>query len=205
MSKNRAISPDAAPVTEAEIRSALLTAIRRKRAVRQQVQEEFRIERGGARIDVAVIGKAMVGYEIKSDLDTFSRFSNQIHAYNRVFDQIYLVCGPTHASAALGIVPSWWGLLVAERSPKGKISLEVLREAQSNPRQDSFSLASLLWKEEAMAAIQQSEHIQLPKAVSSHLLWESIASTLTLDAVKTLVSTALLQRQVSKASAVKTT
>ncbi|HJV87905.1 MAG TPA: sce7726 family protein [Noviherbaspirillum sp.] len=204
MSKNCAISPNTVPVTEVEIRTALLTAIKRKRSTRQQIQEEFRIERGGARIDVAVIGKSMIGYEIKSDLDTFARFSNQIHAYNRVFDQIYLVCGPSHANAALSIVPVWWGVLVAERSAKGKISLEVMRDAQSNLRQDPFSLASLLWKEEALAVIRQSDHIQLPKAASSHILWESIASALTLDAVKTLVSTALLQRQVSKASAVKT-
>lgn len=199
-----AIAADSSPVTEAEIRSTLLASLARKRAAHQHVQEEFRIERGGARIDVAVFGKTMIGYEIKSDLDTFTRFSNQIHAYNRVFDEIYLVCGPTHAQAALGIIPSWWGLLMAKRSTKGKIVLEVVRKAQTNPRQDPFSLASLLWKEEAIAAIQQQDHIHLPKTASSHLLWESIASAFPLDAVKILVSTALLQRQISKASAVKT-
>ncbi|MEX3691908.1 sce7726 family protein [Paraburkholderia sp. BR14263] len=203
MPNHPATSQDNGPVTEIEIRGALLSWLARKRSKRHHVLEEFRIERGGARIDVAVFGEAMIGYEIKSDLDTFARFSNQIHAYNRVFDQIHLVCGPAHATSALEIIPAWWGLLVASRSRKGKITLELSRKAGCNARQDPFSLASLLWKEEAIAAIQRNNCIQLPKAASSHALWESIASTYTLDAVKTLVSTALLQRQISKACAVK--
>ncbi|WP_124530282.1 sce7726 family protein [Burkholderia sp. Bp8991] len=191
------------PITEAEIRAALLARLMRRRSARQHVQEEFRIERGGARIDVAVFGKDMVGYEIKSDLDTFSRFSNQIHAYNRVFDQIHLVVGPTHVTAALEVVPSWWGVLVASRTTKGKVTLESVRAAQINPRQDPFSLASLLWKDEAIAAIVQSDSIQLPKSASSHDLWALIASALPLETIRSLVSTTLWQRQV-KASAVST-
>ncbi|CAE6791417.1 sce7726 family protein [Paraburkholderia domus] len=198
-----ATSPTLLPVTEVEIRTALLARLMRRRSTRQHVQEEFRIERGGARIDVAVFGKGMVGYEIKSDLDTFSRFSNQIHAYNRVFDQIHLAVGPTHVAAALEIVPSWWGVLVASRTTKGKITLEPVRAAQTNLRQDPFSLASLLWKDEAIAAITQSDSIQLPKSASSHDLWALIASALPLEIIKSVVSTTLWQRQV-KASAVST-
>ncbi len=158
------------------------------------IREEFRIERGGSRIDVAEIGAKLIGYEIKSDLDTFIRFSNQIHAYNRVFDEIYLVCGQIHASQAIEIIPSWWGLFVAERGSDGGVSLSSVRDAGRNPNQDSFSLASLLWKDEALAVLT-SEEKEVPKRASSHVLWDCMARSLSFEKIKTAVTETLMKRE----------
>jgi hypothetical protein len=182
------------PVEEAEIRAALLACLRAEISMGAKVHEEFRIERGGSRIDVAVIGPRLVGYEIKSDADSFVRFANQIHAYNRVFDEIYLACGPSHVCQAEETIPSWWGILVAERTHEGTIELNAIRRANGNPRQDPFSLASLLWKNEALAVLTAEEE-GVSSKVSSHMVWESIASTLPVDRIKTAVVESLLKRQ----------
>ena len=191
------------PVRESEIRSSLLQYLGANIQIDARIQEEFRIERGGARIDVAVIGSTLIGYEIKSDEDSFIRFSNQIHAYNRVFDAITLVCGPSHAQLAQEIIPSWWGLLVAERNSQGEIQLITARHATPNTRQDPFSLASLLWRDEAIVVLT-SEIKEIPKQASAHTLWSCIATSLPVDRIRSKVATTLLKRQHYNKLVVKT-
>lgn len=200
MPKIRASSPlpSIGPMSEQEIRDALLLGLRDSAEDGQVVQEELRLERGTSRIDVAVIGKLLVGYEIKSDADTFARFSNQIHSYNRVFDQIYLVCGPRHLEAAIKVIPSWWGVCVAQRDVDSVVSIKCVRMAKANAKQDSFSLASMLWRDEALAMIE-GQPIKLPSKPSAHMLWEHIASSFPLEYIKTTVSDILLRRHLTVA------
>lgn len=189
---NQTSSP-AEPVSEQEIRDALLFCLRDSAAGTECVQEELRLERGISRIDVAVIGKSLVGYEIKSDADTFARFSNQIHSYNRVFDEIHLVCGPRHLEAATKVVPSWWGICVAERDIDAVVRIKCVRMAKTNVKQNSFSLASMLWREEALALIE-GQSAKLPARASAHVLWEHIASSFPLESIKAQVADILLKR-----------
>lgn len=191
------------PIEELEIRSALIALLGAARHGDSKVLEEFRIERGGSRIDVAVIGEELVGYEIKSDKDTFARFSNQIHAYNRVFDRINLVCGSALADHAVEVIPSWWGIVIASRDSADTICLAVKRAASANPKQDAFSLASLLWKEEAIAVLFSAE-ASAPKKASAHTLWDCMAKSLSVEAIRTVVAESLLKRQHYSELAVKT-
>ncbi len=190
-------------IEEHEIRSTLIALLDASRQGNSKVWEEFRIERGGSRIDVAMIGDELVGYEIKSDKDTFIRFSNQIHAYNRVFDRINLVCGPALTDQAVEVVPSWWGIVIASRDSANIVHLTVKRAASANPKQSAFSLASLLWKEEA-AAILSSAEASAPKTASVHTLWDCMAKNLTVEAIRTVVAKSLLKRQHYNDLAVKT-
>lgn len=191
------------PITELEIRTRLRSDLARALKAGRLV-EEFPIEAGLARIDVAFIEDCLTGYEIKSDLDSFTRFANQIHAYNRVFDTIYLVTGPIHCEQALAVLPSWWGVMVARRDHQNAISLEVVRKAQCNLRQEAFSLASLLWKEEALAVLA-ADNQRTSKKASSHLLWQQIANSLSLDKIKQVVLEAVLSRIDYRLPAVRTT
>jgi len=191
------------PVTEPEIRALLLSELEARDLAGGTVREEFPVERGSARIDVAVIGMTLDGYEIKSDLDTFTRFSNQIHAYNRVFDSISLVCGNTHSEHAMAVLPSWWGIIEALRDNSGRIQLHTLRAARTNTRQEAFSLASLLWRDEALAVLA-SENQSTPKKASSHVLWEQIASSLSMSSVKQAVVGSLVRRMLQSSPAVRT-
>lgn len=188
---------------ERDIRAALLHFLAADVSGNTKIQEEFRVDRGSSRIDVAVIGEALVGYEIKSDRDSFARLSNQIHAYNRIFDSVYLVVGPVHAESALDVIPSWWGLIVAEEDGGDALHLNVARLASPNTKQDPFSLASLLWKEEALA-ILSAETSAVPKRASSHVLWERMATLLPVQKLKCVVAEALLLRSPYSDVAVKT-
>jgi hypothetical protein len=191
------------PIRESDLRSALLEYIPTVIDDSSRIEQEFRIERGGARVDVAVIGTKLVGYEIKSDLDTFTRLSNQIHAYNRVFDEIHLVCSPFMATQAMQIIPSWWGVIVLDRDNICTTSLRTVRNATRNLGQDAFSLASLLWRDEAVAVLTSEEKVVPPKA-SSHVLWDCISKSLSVEKIKSIVSQNLLRRYDYNEIAVKT-
>lgn len=179
--------------TEREIRDQLLSLLAERNTSSDVIAEEFRLDTGSSRIDVIQLGAELVGYEIKSEQDTFARLANQLHAYNRVFDRLYLVCGPRHLAQALALLPSWWGILQASKRADGSVELKAIRPSTSNSRQEAFSLASLLWREEALAVLE-SANITTPKKASSHLLWEQLANSVPMEQLRRAVMDSLCQR-----------
>jgi len=189
------------PATEREIRDRLLAQLAERNTSGDLIAEEFRLDTGSFRIDVMQLGIDLVGYEIKSEQDTFARLANQLHAYNRVFDHLHLVCGPRHVDEAIRLLPSWWGILRADRLKDGSVTLTPLRPSKRNDRQEAFSLASLLWRDEALAVLQ-SANLTAPKKASSHLLWEQLASAVPFDHLRQAVVDTLSQRTRYSAAAV---
>ena len=156
-----------APITEAELRAFVresLSARTSKPGV--YMFEELGIERGAARVDLALVADGLEAFELKSDLDNFGRLHNQIHAYNRVFDRITIVTGETLGGAAMEVLPRWWGIWTVRRLKNGKLALRKLREAAENPRQDIQSLATLLWRDEAAQVLLDETGEDPPKRAS---------------------------------------
>lgn len=182
------------PITELEIRTALLGLLEMTGKNGSLLIEELAVERGNARIDVALVGDRLMGFEIKSDLDTLDRLSNQIHAYNRVFDEITLVSGHEFILVAPNIIPSWWGLIEARRTDDGAIVLTTIRTPALNHNQNSHSLASLLWKGEAVDLLQQ--HCSTPPSPhwNKAKLYDLLAKSIAKDEIKSWVATKLKSR-----------
>lgn len=51
---------------------------------------------GSAVCDVLLVTDRLIGFEIKSDADNYDRLPRQIKAYDRYFDENYLVIGVSH-------------------------------------------------------------------------------------------------------------
>lgn len=75
------------------------------------VYEEFAIPRPTARADLAVVNGSLVGYEIKSDVDSLARLAAQARSYSHVFDRVFLVTTTRRADVYAQKVPDWWGIL----------------------------------------------------------------------------------------------
>ncbi|MCL5289695.1 MAG: sce7726 family protein [Firmicutes bacterium] len=112
--------------------------------------DELGLCQGEARIDIAVINGSLHGYEIKSDSDTLERLPRQVDIYNKVLDYITIVTGKNHIDKINDLVPSWWGIQQVEKVSKDKVNMQTIREPGINPEVDPYSLAQLLWKEEAL-------------------------------------------------------
>lgn len=184
------------PITESELRAFVRERLsKRASAPGARMFEELGIERGSARVDVALVDEGLEAFELKSDLDNFGRLHNQIHAYNRVFDRITLVTGATLSDAALDVMPHWWGIWAVRRLKNGNLSLKRVRDAADNPRQETRSLATLLWREEAAAVLLDETGESPSKRASRAQLCESIAKQVQLQSLRRQVARRLANRQ----------
>jgi hypothetical protein len=117
---------------------------------RTLVINELGISHGRCRADIAIINGSLIGYEIKSDMDSLRRLNNQIARYNEVFDKAYLIVTPRYVKSVEAILPEWWGLIVASKNQRGEIRFKNLRNSKQNANADDFSIAKLLWRTEAI-------------------------------------------------------
>lgn len=162
---------------------------------RTRVIEELGLSRGQSRIDVAVINGHFYGYEIKSDKDNLERLPQQVIEYNKVFDYISIVCGEAHSDKVSDLIPEWWGIIEAFSDENDKVLLSEKRERQANTNQDPFTIAQLLWKDEALGILINLGKEKGVKSKSCKFIWQRLTEVLSLPELKDKVRDALKSRE----------
>lgn len=110
---------------------------------------------GASILDVAIFNGTSSAYEIKTEYDNFSRLSEQLSDYSRVFDKIFVVTHPAAARAALDAAPSHVGIAVL--NAKGALSLR--REALSNRQSvDAASVFNTLRQSEYLNILRRTHY-----------------------------------------------
>lgn len=129
-----------------------------KQYYKVRIMEE--IELKSCRADaVMVLPDKLVGIEIKSDADNYSRLGGQIKGYNKFCDLNYVVIGSSHTKGIHNHVPEWWGIISVEQIGD-EIKLSLIREAKNNPDVKLEFKLKLLWRSE-LAHIQK--RLGMPK------------------------------------------
>lgn len=113
------------------------------------VVDELGLRHGKCRADIAVINGHLIGYEIKSDVDSLRRLSDQIDSYNAVFDRVSAVVAECHLSEAVAMLPEWWGVISVREGQCGTTHFESIRRSKQNIHVDDYAIAQLLWRNEA--------------------------------------------------------
>lgn len=165
------------PTSDLIIRPALKEFLEKYHADDEKVRiiEELGIHHGTSRIDIAVVNGILHGYEIKSDQDTLQRLPEQMDAFNAVFDKITLVVGKTHLYEAINMVPDWWGITVAKINPNTPVTFGLIREGDLNKRQDTVSIARLLWREEALGILEEQGEAKGFYSKTRDLIYEKLS------------------------------
>lgn len=158
-----------------------------------RIVEEMGIWSGSARIDLAVINGQLTGYELKSDSDTLDRLPGQAELYSRVFDEVCLVVGSRHATEAKRLVPRWWGVIVAT-GVGTDLALKRVRKSKPNPKPDQLLVARLLWRDEALAALEVHGLAKGWRSKPAPELHQRLATELSQTALSEVVRSALKQR-----------
>ena len=135
---------------EKKLKQALLRDLNPREGI---ALEEFSILHNAARVDVAIVSKTIHGYELKSDHDTLVRLSHQIVTYRSCLDRLTVVVAERHLKN-LRRIPDWVGVSVAIVQD-GDIELEQVRVPVLNTEKDPICVARLLWKEEAIAILEE--------------------------------------------------
>jgi hypothetical protein len=145
-------------------------------------------------VDVAVVNGELSGYEIKSDEDTLARLEGQVDAYGRVLDRAYLVTTSRHFDRALDHVPGWWGVLVA-RQDGPDVTLTEIRPGIMNSDHDPYSIAQLLWRDEALDELRLNGKGSGLSRAARHYVWSALAESVTIDQLRVIVRRRLKERQ----------
>lgn len=187
-----------------DIRLALLTYLRDLHAGDPDtlVVEEVTVCHGSSRVDLAVVNGSLHGFEIKSQHDTLSRLQSQLRDYGCVFETVTLVIGVKHLTGILGGLPSWCGIILAHRV-EGLVTLEPFREPTRNLHRDPYSLAQLLWRDEALAVLERHGCDRGVRSKPRVALWTRLAESLSLEDLGREVREALRARGETWRSAVK--
>lgn len=178
-----------------EIRIALDGLLRLKYAHESNtvVRHEVGLCAGKRRIDVVTVNDELNGYEIKSDEDTLHRLLGQAAAYQEIFDNATLVTTEHHKNIALALLPQWWGMMVAHERT-GTITFENYRNAALNHEQVAFSLAQLLWREEALDELRlRGKGLGLSHR-ARHYVWLALANAVSLEELRSIVRVRLKAR-----------
>lgn len=164
-----------------DIRRHLLAEMSRKYRFDSETRivQELGLCQGAARIDIAVVNGSIHGYEIKSERDTLFRLPSQIDVYNRALEFVTIVTAPNHADKAREIVPLWWGIRTAIPYAHG-LKLTDFREAKRNPGVVPFAMAQLLWRDEALQALEDRRLASGIRSKPREELWRRLALELTL-------------------------
>lgn len=195
MRAHSAPQPEAVRMRDRDVRSALHRHLQDAHADDPStlILDELGVCQGVARIDVAVINGEINGFEIKSEQDTLVRLTGQVEQYNKVFDTITIVTGPTHLEGVLSKVPDWWGICVA--TPQGgEVKIQPVRDGVSNPAPDPFAIAQLLWRDEALAVLASRGMDRGVRTKPRKAVWNRLASDLKLQDLRKAVRSALKAR-----------
>ena len=156
---------------------------------------------GKSRADVVMILKeAVVGIEIKSDADTYTRLAGQVKDYDKFFDMNICVVGTRHAAHIEEHVPDYWGIITVEEVDEYP-DFYVLRKPKKNPKMDLKKKLSILWRPE-MAQLQEMNRLPKYKEKSKTFVIEKLAGLvpdiLSEEKLAEQISDRLFERDYSK-------
>jgi hypothetical protein len=180
-------------VRDADIRQILSAHLREQHCSDASTvfRDELGICAGKARVDFAVINGELSGYEIKSDQDSLGRLPRQVESYSRVLDRATLVTTERHLERASRIIPEWWGIIL---TPSNSTKLQVLRESELSPNLDAFSIAQLLWRDEALQELKIRGAARGLSNRARHYVWRALIAEIEIDELRVITRRQLTER-----------
>lgn len=156
-----------------------------------RIIEEKQMGRSRADI-VMVVPEAVMGIEIKSDADTYTRLKRQVRDYDRYFDANYVVVGASHAMHIEEHVPVYWGIITVEQEGQ-KVDFYILRRAAENPKRNLKKKLGLLWRPE-LQHIQELNGLPKYRQKSKDFVVEKILEKVSEDILQEQISQELFER-----------
>jgi len=157
------------------------------------VVDELKVCGGKNIADIAVVNGALHAFEIKGAYDTLARLPLQAESYNKVFDYVTIVVNECHLEKVLKIVPDWWGVWVLSEHD-GVVVRQEVKVHKKNECPDPFSIAQLLWKEEALDLLQKKGLAKGLKTKRKWVLWEKLAECIPIEELSSQVRHYLKER-----------
>lgn len=182
-------------LNDKDIRRVILESFSKSKE-ETRVLEEFPM--GDSRADMLLVTKTkLIGFEIKSDRDTFVRLERQVRDYEKFFDTNYLVVGTYHVEEAMKTVPSHWGIYEVYENEEGAYTMECVRGASTALKDNTEEKLYLLWRNELMEIVRDYR-LAKGNLQRKDKMISKIIRGLTVPVIQTEICNALLKREYKK-------
>lgn len=158
------------------------------------IRHELGVDMGNRRIDLAVLNGHLAGWEIKSDKDTLKRLPEQAAAFLKVMDYLTIVTTAKYLDRCAAILPANWGLQEAISGPCG-IRIVSRRAPKINRQTDPFSIAQLLWRDEAMEELKLRGQARGLSSKPRYTIWQRLSEVVPKRELRSIVLSRLKRRQ----------
>ena len=158
----------------------------------------FELPVGGSRVDLCKINGTSIAYEIKTDLDNLKRLDKQVLDYQRVFEQVYVICSLRRVSEVESVLPDNCGIYTYTYSPQKRYQFEKYRDASGTIMFDSKQQLALFWWSELRNTFPDVKHLCKTDAI------EHILTTYTNDEINFIFKAMLKKRFASQWSFLET-
>ena len=148
--------------------------------------EEKIISRSRADV-LAVVPGQILGFEIKSDSDTYKRLKTQVKDYEKFCDRCYVVVGESHIHVDEH-VPEYWGIIVVTED-----NVIVDRDADICPKVKIYHQLDLLWRQELLN-VQIKNGLPKLMGTKRKLIYERLVKTSGEDIIKEDLTNELFER-----------
>ena len=112
---------------------------------------------GHSRSDVvALLPNLIVGIEIKSDADSYTRLVTQVKDYDKYFDVNFILVGSSHLTHVHEHIPPYWGILLVDQKEEEPIIRQV-RAPGLNPKVKTRTQLSFMWKRELRMILEANK------------------------------------------------
>lgn len=151
---------------------------------------------GKSRADLLmVIDGSIIGFEIKSDSDTYERLKRQTKDYDKYCNMNYIVVGKSHEKHVEKYVPKYWGIYSVALTASG-YTVDLIREAIMNPRCKIQEQLKWLWKEE-LGHILAINKMPKYKQKSKKFIHEKLLEKVEVDRLMVQMTDELFERDYS--------
>lgn len=148
---------------------------------------------GASRADVlGVIDGALLGFEIKSDRDSYTRLKTQTIDYDEFCDMNFLVVGKSHLKHGHEHIPGHWGM-IAVWEEDGEICVEMDQLPAPNPNAKLEKQLSFLWRPE-LAMLQEMNGLPVYKQKSKQFVQQKILEKVPAETLKRQMTDLLFER-----------
>lgn len=180
-------------LSDATIRTELVSRLQRNVCNPEHIVEELRIHDGNAIADVVACNlKTMHCYEIKSDLDKIERVTAQAAYFNLAFPKLTLVTTEKHLAKAEELTPSFWGIMLASPQ-KNQVVLKSVRKHSHNPAFSKYKALKSLWKTELLDLLC---NLQVPKKnLNRSQIAKELSSKMTKQSINIAISEKIRARR----------
>ena len=136
---------------------------------------------------IAVVDGELIGFEIKSDNDSYTRLKTQIKDYDQFCDRCYIVVGERHVQVEKH-VPDYWGIIFVNEE-----NVIVERDAEKSPKVKLYNQLDLLWRNE-LAEIQEKEGLPKLTGTKRRVIYDRLVSTAGEPTIKRDMTEQLFER-----------